>query len=129
MNKPNSLKIKIMDSSPISIFLKQHGISLFNDYGINDYVLSSRDSLTLIELAKKEIIPIIGGDVYSIDDNNNLLLGDYYWLSWSCNRNQDETVETKSYFERSIEMAEKQIVKVENTARKKNVLLYINFVF
>lgn len=118
-----------MDSSPISIFLKQHGISLFNDYGINDYVLSSRDSLTLIELAKKEIIPIIGGDVYSIDDNNNLLLGDYYWLSWSCNRNQDETVETKSYFERSIEMAEKQIVKVERTARKKNVLLYINFVF
>lgn len=113
----------------VSNFLKQYGISLLDEFGVNDYVLSLKSSFILLELVQKEKIPIVGGDVYLKNENNKLILGDYYWLFWSCNRKQNETFDSKSYYERSIEMAKKQLVKVDKTARKENVSLYINFVF
>lgn len=125
-----------MRPSQLYSFLRQHGIPLFDEYGKDDYVLDISFASLFIEMAENEFIPIIGGDVY-LKKGSKLLFGDYYWLSWSCERQVGEDFDQKSYFDRSIKMAKEQLVKIETVMRRRNIVkkimhkeaiaLYINF--
>lgn len=126
-----------MTSLQLSSFLRQNGVPLFDGSGKNVYVLDIAFATLFIEMAEKNHIPIIGGDVYC-KKGSKILFGDYFWLSWFCERQIGEDFDHNSYFDRSIKMAKKQLAKIETIMRRRNILktimqkeaivLYVNFV-
>ena len=50
-----------MEELSLREFMKETGNKIF---GTNEFALSNNDALIAIELAKKENLPILGGDVY-----------------------------------------------------------------
>ena len=109
-------------------FLKQNGISLYDDYNIDDYVLNIYYASQFLEIAENNQIPIIGGEVYS-KSNNGLIIGEYYYLAWSCECNPGENIGYKSYFERSLKMANENLNKIKEVSLRTHTTLYVNYTF
>ncbi len=88
----------------------QKGIYLEN-IGINEYALTKKQALFILELCKKEKVGILGGDILELVNNEIK----YTYSNWYCNRNENES--ELNFCFRSIDYAEQYIV---NTMQNKN---------
>ncbi len=74
-----------------SIQIAQDGLLVYHSLihlGINDIAFDKRNAFLFIELVKKEIIPILGIDVFRLVNEKVNYSSDYY--SWYCERNSGE---------------------------------------
>ena len=78
------------------ISILKTGISL-EPMGVNEYAFSYENVLLVITEIEKLGVPILGGDVLTMDDGQFGYTGD----RWSCNRRADEPI--GEYFKRSIQ--------------------------
>ena len=78
------------------ISILKTGISL-EPMGVNEYAFSYENVLLVITEIEKLGIPILGGDVLTMDHGRLGYTGD----SWSCNRRMNEPV--SEFFKRSIQ--------------------------
>lgn len=82
--------------------------------GIDAYAFPKQQALNIISKLKRNYIPILGGDVYCL--NNGLITDSYD--SWYCNLETDET--QQHFVERSYLVAKKYIESYpENDIAKK----------
>lgn len=71
--------------------------------GIDAYAFPKQQALNIISKLKKNYVPILGGDVYCL--NNGLIIDSYD--SWYCNLEAGET--QQNFVERSCFVAKKYI--------------------
>ena len=74
------------------------GISL-HQMGINNWALTKEQALLVLDTLKNKMIPVLGGDIYTIV--NEFPIPSYD--NWFCNKNKNETI--SDYSERSINIA------------------------
>lgn len=94
MNK--ELSKKIMELSSFSLM----------SIGVRGKAYLRNDAILIVSLARHNIVPVLGGDVYckSEFDNNIHITYD----NWYCNREESESL--KDYVERSCDVAEQFII-------------------
>lgn len=99
-------------------FLKKEGRALSEiNPGSKEYALTIEKSFVALDLLSRNKIPILGGDVLSIDSDGKLvyvshLFGDkYHYLNWYCERVEYESDE--NYIKRSHSLAKDSILKAE----------------
>lgn len=90
-------------------FVADHGVSLHSS-GVNSYVLSKSTSLELIELLTAFEIAVVGGDVYTGEDNEFVATYDSWYIQSASSENVDEYVarslaESKAYIEGYVDSA------------------------
>ncbi len=100
MNKEISKKLMEMSSFPL--------ISI----GVSGKAYLRRDAIAIITLARHNIVPVLGGDVYCKSEFDNDIHITYD--NWYCNREEFESL--KDYVERSCDVAEQYILNY--TAQK-----------
>lgn len=102
-------------------FLKMKGkpLSAINP-GSEEIALNSADAIEAIGLLKNCNLPILGGDVLTID-SDKLVYVDQHWgekynyLNWYCEKMNSES--TEEYSARSYEVAKKAISEVDKVAK------------
>lgn len=94
MNK--ELSKKLMELSSFSL----------TSIGVRGKAYLRNDAILIVSLARHNIVPVLGGDVYckSEFDNNIHITYD----NWYCNREESESL--KDYVERSCDIAEQFII-------------------
>lgn len=95
MNKEILKKIMEISSFPL--------ISI----GVNGKAYLRKDAIKIVSLARQNIVPVLGGDVYCKSEIDNDIHITYD--NWYCNREKIESL--KDYVERSCDVAEQFIIK------------------
>ena len=80
--------------------------------GVSGKAYLRRDAIAIITLARHNIVPVLGGDVYCKSEFDNDIHITYD--NWYCNREEFESL--KDYVERSCDVAEQYILNY--TAQK-----------
>lgn len=83
--------------------------------GINTYAFSKDQALHVISILRDSCIPILGGDVYCL--NNGVITDNYD--NWYCNLNEGESKE--HFIERSYFIAKKYIENYKENGSGKNL--------
>ena len=94
MNK--ELSKKLMELSSFSL----------TSIGVRGNAYLRNDAILIVSLARHNIVPVLGGDVYcksEFDNNIHITYG-----NWYCNREESESL--KDYVERSCDIAEQFII-------------------
>lgn len=74
--------------------------------GVNGEGYLRNDAINLVSLARQNIVPILGGDVYWKSESKDDIQMTYD--NWCCDRNEYESL--KDYVERSCDVAEHFII-------------------
>jgi hypothetical protein len=88
--------------------------------GSSELALPVQDSLKAIDLLEKKKLPIVGGDVLSLSENNKLKYAyqvwgtQYHCLSWYCDKLENENYD--DYRMRSYEVAKLAVKEAKQTA-------------
>jgi len=111
-------------------FIKAKGRPLADiNPGSSEHALCVEDALYAIDLLEIARLGVIGGDILSEDEDGILVYAlhswgsQYYYLSWSCNRSQDESGD--EYVGRSIVLAKKSIELAGKTAEELGRKCYV----
>ena len=94
MNK--ELSKKLMELSSFSLM----------SIGVRGKAYLRNDAILIVSLARHNIVPVLGGDVYCKSEFDNNIHTTYD--NWYCNREESESL--KDYVERSCDVAEQFII-------------------
>ena len=86
------------------------------EMGINDVAYIKEEALILINNLRNLVLPVLGGDVYILENKHDISYTDE---GWSCERNENEDLLT--YVNRSCQMAKEFI---NNYKAEKNIPLF-----
>jgi hypothetical protein len=114
-------------------FLKEKGRPLSEiNPGSDEVALTFGDALQGLEFLKDSQTIILGGDIFSEDENNKLgyaihLWGyDYHYLNWYCDKTDNES--KAEYLQRSYEVAKSSIENANEVAerlKKKCLIVFV----
>lgn len=107
-----------MNKREIKYFIETNGYNL-EEIGIKSFGFLKEDSLKFIELLLLDNIPILGGDVLLIDENNKIQL---IFDGWYCEKEENET--DKQYTIRSGVLASNYIREYKNKNVPNNIFLF-----
>jgi len=78
-------------------FIELNGISLVSLVpGSEDYALCVEDAFKALNLLEKSNIPVLGGDILTLDSSDKLIYAiqqwesEYHYLNWYCDRGKNE---------------------------------------
>lgn len=80
-----------------------HPYSL-NDLGVNDVAYNREEALIIIDYLSEEVIPVLGGDVYFLENDTPCYTT---YTGWSCDREKEENF--SNYVKRSCKEAKEYI--------------------
>ena len=80
-----------------------HPYSL-NDLGVNDVAYNREEALIIIDYLSEEVIPVLGGDVYFLENDTPCYTT---YAGWSCDREKEENF--SNYVKRSCKKAKEYI--------------------
>ncbi len=113
-----------------SEFIRSRGRPLAEiNPGSDEMALSAQDALQAIELLKSKQMPVLGGDILSIDHRGKLIYAyqlwgmEYHSLNWYCDKSENENY--SEYCKRSYKIAQESIQQSLNVAKNLDRLDYI----
>jgi hypothetical protein len=113
-------------------FIKLKGRRVSETYqGNKEVALSTKDALQALELLKDAQVEILGGDIFSEDNDeliyaNQLWGAEYHYLNWYSEKEKDESNE--AYLIRNYNEAKDGICNASLVAQKLQKTCYIAFV-
>lgn len=120
----------MMTKSEYLDFIKSKGRPLVEiNPGSDEVALSVDIVLQAIELLKNNQVPVLGGDILSVDDLGKLIYAyqlwgsEYHCLNWYCDKTDNES--PSEYCDRSYKIAQKSIQEAAKVSKRLGKECYI----